>query len=367
MPITQLQIEHFRNLINQSVDLSSNTNLITGSNGAGKTAFLEAVYFLGRLRSFRTLKTTNLVQKEKNYFRLIAKTDKPNHHIGIERRLQKQAISAKKVLDMTLRVDRQNEKPSVLIKLLPIIAITNKSFQLIDAGPHYRRQFLDYGVFHTAPAFFKAYQHYQSALKHRNAGLKRHMDKTLIDSYTPILLENGNIIEQCRERYLQPFVTALNQHLQALHFPYELHTRYKSGWNKAYTLAEILAKYWHHDLRLKQTNYGPHRADLEFFIDDEKAQNWLSRGQQKTLVLAMHLAQIELIQRLCQYEKMRCSPMLIFDDIAAEFDSYRRNHIVEYLQQFDCQLFVSSTEAELFDGKIVKDASLIHLNSGRIT
>lgn len=357
MHIAQFQVENFRNLASQLVPLSPQINLITGANGAGKTALLEAIYFLGRQRSFRTSQLPTLIQQDKSYFRLIAKTANPTHQIGLERRQE-----ADKKLTFLLRIDRETQKsPARLAKIVPTIAITARSFQLIDAGPQYRRQFMDYATFHFNNDFFTQWQIYQKALKNRNAALKQQMPRTVIDSFSAALTPAGEAVHYARRACFSVFSPLLNKHLNALNFPYEVTIRYTAGWNTDHNLAESMTRHFDYDFRLRHTRYGPHRADIKLTINGSNADNCLSRGQQKTLILAMHLAQIDLIG---QYGT--ATPLLIFDDIAAELDLDKRNLVLDYLANLNCQMFFSATEPELFDTNIRQRASLITLNNGEI-
>ncbi len=356
MHITQLHIENFRNLANQVIPLSEKVNLITGANGAGKTSLLEAIYFLGRQRSFRTSKPKELIQQDKSYFRLIAKTLSPEHQIGVERRLDG------KNLGFQCRIDRQTQKsPATLLKIVPTIAITAQSFQLIDAGPAIRRSFIDYGSLHFNGDFLRNWQAYQKALKNRNAALKQKMTPSVINSFTPFLAEYGEKIHQCRTDYFAAFKPLLASHLTELNFPYEITIRYAPGWNTDDDLATSLTKHFDYDYRLSHTRFGPHRADMRFVVEGGNAENRLSRGQQKTLILALHLAQIDLIGYYGN-----ALPLLIFDDIAAELDAQKRNLILHYLMQLNCQMFFSTTEASFFDRNISQQTALIQLVNGEI-
>lgn len=357
MHITQIQVEQFRNLASQLIPLSPSINLVTGANGAGKTALLEAIYYLGRQRSFRTAKPKELIQQQQAYFRLIAKTESPTHQIGLERRLDNA-----RQLSFLLRIDRKTQQsPALLAKILPTIAITSRSFQLIDSGPQHRRQFMDYGAFHFNEAFLPQWQLYSKALKNRNAALKQKMSRQVIDSFTPMMAEAGEIVHEIRMAYFSAFKPLLTKQLDELNFPYEVTIRYAPGWQSNDTLEDTLQKHVDYDYRVSHTRYGPHRADIRFSIEGGNADNRLSRGQQKTLILAMHLAQIDVIGKYGQ-----AAPLLIFDDIAAELDAQRRNLVLDYLLKLNCQMFFSTTEPDLFDSIIRQRAALIPLKEGMI-
>lgn len=357
MHISRFQVENFRNLVNQNVPLSPKVNLVTGDNGAGKTSLLEAIYFLGRQRSFRTAKTKELIQQDNNYFRLLAQTSQPDHQIGLERKIDGNQLG------LQLRIDRQTQKsPAPLVRIVPTIAITAHSFQLIDAGPAPRRAFMDYGGFHFEPHFLGSWQVYQKALKNRNAALRQKMPPEVIDSFTPSLASAGEHIHSLRCRYFEVFNPLLKHHLQALEFPLQVTVRYTPGWNSDNSLADSLQQQLDNDYRLSHTRLGPHRADMRFGVYHGNAENRLSRGQQKTLILALHLAQIELIGTYGA-----AMPLLIIDDIAAELDAGKRNHVLDYLQQLDTQMFFSATEPDFFARRLHSQTALIHLQHGKIT
>lgn len=353
MHISQLRVENFRNLANQVVPLSDKVNLITGANGAGKTSMLEAIYYFGRQKSFRTSKIKELIQQGKPYFRIIGKTESPNHHIGIERRED---------LSTQMRLDRQPQKNAAHIsKIVPVIAVTAHSFQLIDAGPAFRRPFIDYGTFHYHQHFIQAWQRYHRALKNRNAALKQKMPTAAIQSFDAVLTEQGHQLHDMRKAYFAQLIPILSEQLQRLNFPYTITLSYLPGWNELYALDAYLTRHFANDLRMGHTRYGPHRADFTLTVDGIEVSQRLSRGQQKTLILALYLSQIALIS---QFGHTR--PLLIIDDIASEFDALRRNHLLEQLMGFDCQMFFSSTEADFFDASLRRHAFLMQMDNGHI-
>lgn len=350
MYLSHLRLENFRNLVTQDITLSSQLNLFTGQNGSGKTSLLEGIYFLGRGRSFRTNQYKHIIQYQQPFFRLIGKTQQPNHLIGLER-------GEKSIL----RLDRKTQKNGAEVAhILPIIAIASHSFALIDAGPQYRRQFIDYGAFHLEPNFFSSWLRYQKALKNRNQALRKQLDKSFIRSYNPIISAEGSDIHHIRLRYFEKLKPILSAHLQALNFPFEIKLRYTPGWNSDLPLADSLEKHFDYDYKLKHTRYGPHRADMGFYTDEANASEQLSRGQQKTLIIALYLAQIDLIR-----ENNSHQPILIIDDIAAELDSKRRKQVYTHLTTLDCQVCLSATDPSLFDFKN-QQTQILHLIEGKV-
>lgn len=351
MYLSHLRLENFRNLSTQDIALSNDINLITGANGSGKSSLLEGIYFLGRSRSFRTNQYKHIIQYQQPFFRLIGKTQQPNHLIGLER-------GEKSIL----RLDRKTQKNSAEVAhILPTIAITSHSFALIDSGPAHRRQFIDYGAFHLQPGFFQSWLRYQKALKNRNLALRKQLPKAVIRSYDPLIINHGIDIHAIRLAYFETLKPLLSKHLTALNFPFAITLRYSAGWNTDLHLSDSLDKHFDYDLKLKHTRYGPHRADIGFYTDEASAGEQLSRGQQKSLIIALYLAQIDLIR-----SKNSHSPILIIDDIAAELDVTRRQQIYEHLTTLDCQVCLSATDPALFDLDSTKTQTL-HVDNGVIT
>ncbi len=349
MYIKEISLENFRNLDNRSINFSENINLITGKNGSGKTSLLEAIYYLGRLKSFRTNKYKEIIKHNNSYLRVIAKIGNPELLIGIEKNLDS---------SFKLRINSQSGKPNLLIKTVPSIAITSDSFMLINSGPVNRRQFMDYGVFHFNNDFYKNIKYYQKALKNRNAGLKQKMAKNVIESFSPTLIKYGQEITRLRQSYFLQLSKLLDKYLQILNLEEEISIKHQIGWNLDNTLEQSLENNFLNDLRTGYTRQGPHRADIKFSTADGTADANLSRGQQKTLIIALYLAQIELISSYASYK-----PLLIIDDITSELDKKRRNHILKHLTSLNCQMFFSATEEKLFDKKIQNKVNIIKLKA----
>lgn len=138
MSLTSLEIHHFRNLHQVNFEPDAGLNIISGVNAAGKTSFLESLFYLSYGRSFRSSQTRDLIMYDQDYFRLIAKVNNGQNEsiIGVQKSTREQ----------TIRVDKQDiTKISDLAALFPVIALHPDSHQLISAGPEYRRQYIDWG------------------------------------------------------------------------------------------------------------------------------------------------------------------------------------------------------------------------------
>ncbi|SUO95833.1 DNA replication/repair protein RecF [Suttonella ornithocola] len=333
MHIQQLTIENFRNLATQTLNFHPQQNYISGCNGSGKTALLEALYSLGRGKSFRETQTRHIIAHQKDFYRLIAKIidDKAEHLLGIERQTR----------DYRIRLDGENLSGlSALADLLPIQMLNSDHFALIDQGPEHRRRFTDYGLFYQDSRFLPAWQRYQYALKNRNAALRDNWPDEHIRPWHHQLSQTAQLIDQLRQIYLNDLEARLNYYHAELGGLETLNIRYHRGWAQDKTLEELLIQHLPRDRQLKHTRDGIHRAEWRIYAQEQDIAHYFSRGQQKTLLCALILAQNQVIQ-----ESSGKQPIILIDDITAELDPKRRELLLQFLTDSGAQLFITSIEA----------------------
>jgi len=356
MPLIHLACEGFRNLSAQTLNFSTDYNLITGANGSGKTSLLEAIYFLGRLRSFRTHQLDNLIQTSADHFQLTGKILTPQARpvpVGVRRTRKHQEI----------RLDGQPLKNlASLVSKLPIQLIEPDSHRLLDGGPARRRQFLDWGVFHVEQAFYPVWQQYARALKQRNAILKTAQPVEQIQLWDKPLSEAGARITELRTLYLGQLNTYIGENLTQLIDLDEIAIRYKPGWPNDRGLEEALSSSLEQDRRQGFTRYGPHRADLQILVAGQPAEEHLSRGQQKQLITALLLAQAQHYQQLTG---QHC--LFLVDDLPSELDEAHRTRLLDCLRQQPSQLFVTSTSAQLIPHIEWQDPKVFHVEHGKVS
>ena len=166
MYLETIQVSNVRAISHASLNLSPYLNLITGTNGSGKTSFLEAIYLLGVGRSFRSNQIKTIISNNSEELTVYGKLASPNKNtLGISR---------DKKGNYKVRIDHTDQKKlSSLAHYLPVLVITPDSYKLLTSGPQHRRQFLDLSVFHVEHAFANSWKRYNRILKQRNAQLKR--------------------------------------------------------------------------------------------------------------------------------------------------------------------------------------------------
>src|SRR3982750_3186606 len=202
MPLAELRVENLRCIASAALEFSPQLNLIAGENGAGKTSVLEAIFLLGRGRSFRTRNNERLIRHGQPTLTVFGRTDEtPPHSAGVE--VSREGTRA--------RIDATNaESLLALSGFLPVQSIDPEIHKLIDQGPERRRRWLDWLVFHVEPSFGMHWTRYQRALKQRNAALRS--GDPGFAAWDALLVEHGETLTAQRRQVLSrlhPYFTAL--------------------------------------------------------------------------------------------------------------------------------------------------------------
>lgn len=350
MSLARLKVDGVRCLGGVDIELESERNYVFGPNGAGKTSLLESIHLLGRGRSFRTRQTARLVQRGREGLTVHGSVR------GVERTVPVGVGFADHKL--TARVDGHDEGTAGLARALPVYVIDPQLHQLVEAGPSERRRYLDWGVFHVEHSYLSLWRQYRRLLGQRNAALKRGAAGEQLAAWTEPLVELGERITAMRERYvagLTPDVAAMGARLLGR----DVQVSYFRGWREGVDLAEALAEARERERERGTTPVGPHRADLVIRIDGERARDEVSRGQQKLIVGALVLAQVD---RLGGTEAHRS--VLLVDDPAAELDGGSLGRLMEEVYARPVQLVVTALSAEALGG--AADFPRFHVEQGRV-
>lgn len=361
MPLLSLRITDFRNLT--AVDFApvlSGLNIICGNNGCGKTSLLEAIYYLGLGRSFRSAAAGRLIRHHSEKFSVFSQlVSDSNRHIpvGVEREQSGSArwrMAEKNISSMT-----------ELAALLPIRLINSQSHNLFELGPVFRRKYLDWGLFYQNEGFLLCWRQFERVLKQRNAVLRDKKPKKELAGWTEELVKYGLELDTLRRDYLQsltPLVVELTQELLVL--PHlELH--YQPGWNQEKDYSSVLSQSYPQELSCGHTLYGPHRADLDIRVDGIPVKHFLSRGQQKLLICAMILAQGMLLTK-------HANKGLIYlvDDLPAELDLQSKQKLISLLSRQPTQIFITAIESEAICGfindKLEVPMKVFHVEHGSV-
>lgn len=385
MFISKLEIDGFRNLKNLSWAPSSGLNFISGENGQGKTSILEAIGFASNLKSFRSVKTADLLgyglQSAAVGLELSIPSDLstdlstfPRHHLAVSLLASSEGRVGKKLFF--------NQKPVHQVSQFLMrrfgdweiafhcVSFDPVSHELVHGDPEVRREALDRMSWAFDRSRLEVTKNFSALLSQRNALLKQaqegHWDSSLFESFTERWVQSSALIMQSRLRVLKDLIPIFRERAKDVApSQRDLSFGYVSSWVSQKT-AENIREFLHEkpgletsisleiferDLRsslqlreaversVGHTILGPQRDDWQICLDGKPIRNCGSQGEIRTSLLALKLAEIEIFRRYTGHQ-----PVFLLDDFSSELDRKRRDYLMEYLKGAGLQVFVTTTE-----------------------
>jgi len=226
-----------------------------------------------------------------------------------------------------------------------------------------------------SPIYLHDLLQFQKIMKQRNHILKQHQGKSMLndvmfDVYTEQYIESAVKVIQKRFHFMQllqqwaePIHFGISRGLEKLRITYNSSTGIQPEWSTNEMknhLEKKIAESQSRELYRGVSLIGPHRDDLQFFVNDYDVQTYGSQGQQRTTALSLKLAEIELIK-----QEVGESPVLLLDDVLSELDDYRQSHLLNTIQG-DVQTFVTTTSVEGIAHETIQQAELFHVEQGTI-
>ena len=335
MSLTSLRLRDFRCFPTLNCALGGGNTLFTGDNAQGKTSILEAVCVLLRLQSPRTSAGKELVRFGASGF-------------GIAGTLQEQELTYTVTgADKKLLIDGKPARRTAdyLAASGLVVWMGNGDLELVSGTGEPRRRYLDFLGSQLFPDYRAALKSYEKALRQRNFLLKRDASPPWqeIDAYTAVLVPHGQQLLQLRAALLEtlaPHAAAAHAAIRAADpgsaTPESLTLTWQPG-GDAQNLAVQLHDRRAEEARRRFTVSGPHRDDFSAALDGLPAGTFASEGQQRTIALALKLAQATLLR-----EARQQPPILLLDDIFGELDPHRRNALLAALPA-DSQKLITTT------------------------
>jgi DNA replication and repair protein RecF len=352
MTLQHLRVDGLRCLSGQSLDLDERCNYLWGPNGSGKTSCLEAIYLLGRGRSFRTRQTARLVQRGRESLTVFGITHGAD---GQSRRLGVSFAEGR------LESHLDGEPPAgqvEMLRTLPVHVIDPRLHQLVEAGPSERRRYVDSGVFHVEQGFLADWRQYRKVLGQRNAALKARVPDRELEVWTEPLVAAAMRVHEARAAYVAELAATAAGLGRAL-LGIDIRIEYRPGWRRGSSLAESLEDSRGRDRASGFTQAGPHRADLQLDFESGGVRETASRGQQKLVAAALVLAQV----RLFEGRTGRRSTLLL-DDASAELDTSAQARLGEALDGLKSQQILTGLSLESLQPK--PGFPVFHVEQGRI-
>jgi DNA replication and repair protein RecF len=352
LALESVKVERFRCLDQVEFCPDASLNLIFGANGAGKTSVLEALFYLGRGRSFRSSQVSSLIQTDADSFTVFGKVrdDGKQYRLGVQ--------VGRGSSDIHIN-GQAGGNTADLVEAFPVQIIDPEVHILVQGGPKGRRQFLDWGVFHVKHDFLAAWRRYRRGLQQRNMALRQGLERATIDIWSTELVEAGLKVDNLRRGYLEGFEVVFSRISEQLLGTPAI-CRYLPGWSLEETLSGALDQSWERDRKHGLTHVGPHRAELALEVEGRVARHRLSRGQQKLLGTALVLAQCEFVA-----SSLQRTVALLVDEPAAELDSEHLEQLIDVLVKPGVQLFLTALEADALPLK--PQPTVFHVKHGKLS
>ncbi len=356
MKIDLLRVKNLRNLEDVEIYPGPRFNFFFGRNGAGKTSIMEAIYLLGRGRTYRGVSAGPVISEGRDAVEVFARAVREEgeaRSIGVWKNKKETRIK----LDGAY-VNRLSE----LARRVPLQMIATQSHDLFLKGPGVRRRFLDWGLFHVEHNYQAWFSRYKRILEQRNALLKQGGGDTHI--WDEQLKENGQRVHEIREQYIGELIPVFKGLVNSFFHREDLTVEYYPGWRVQDDYLRTLRASLSADLKKGFTGVGIHKADLRVKIGKEGAESIVSRGQQKILVSSLLVAQAILLK-----QKTGDTPVILFDDVSAELDKENLRRLLNLLFEQEFQVYLNSTE-NILEGtlpEIFSDSRMFHVEHGRVT
>jgi len=355
MKIKSLQLTNWRNHKKYSFEFSDITILV-GPNASGKTNFLEAIYYLACGRSFRT-KDDNLTYWDARFSRILGNIEKHDQEEALLVVLEKQTRTIK-----TVKIKEQKVPSSRLLGHLNCVLFSPEEIEMLYTLPEARRRYLNLIISQSDIVYAHNLVHFRRTLEQRNALLKRIFMGTAQESELEVwdgkLAEYASYITEKRAEYLLNINKTISDHYQKLSGKSQiLEVFYKpsvppvEGWAGILTrLTERRAN----DILARVTSIGPHRDDIAFTMDGRNVIEFASRGEFRTVILALKLAEVDFLSRITGE-----TPVLLLDDVFSELDESRRDLLSQVLS--NQQTIVTTTDLDHVSKNIIDKAKVVEM------
>ncbi len=370
MYLKSLHLRQFRNYQDQAIAFTAPKTILVGENAQGKSNLLEAVELLTTLRSHRTSRDRDLVQEDQAAGQITAVLERDSGSLDLGIILRS---NGRRTLSVNSEAVRRHLD---FLGHLNAVQFSSLDLDLVRGGPGERRNWLDGVLVQLEPIYAHLWQQYQHTLRQRNAFLKQVLGRSLtpvdqdqLQLWNQQLATAGVRVTRRRERLLLRLAPLAQHWHQAISGRTELlEVRYAPSVNPSPDQPEAIYQTFLEKLHQRAiaeqhqgtTLVGPHRDEVELLINHTPARQYGSQGQQRTLVLALKLAELKLIE-----EVVGEPPLLLLDDVLAELDLNRQNQLLETIQD-RFQTLITTPHLGAFDAQWLQAAQILTVAAGQI-
>ncbi len=377
MFLKRLKLNSYRNYETLDFEFSKNKTLFVGKNAQGKTNLLEAVYYLSCLTSNRIKKDKELIKFDSEFCNIGGEVLKTGTDIKLD-------IIINPPKNKILKVNGiKKNKSRDFVRVLSTVSFSNSDLLLLRGEPSDRRKWLDNAICQVYPAYLDKINKYNKIRLQKANFLSEFQGRfvfsagnggtgtsnyDMLDVYNMQLANSSANIMYLRMKFLSELKKIAKEKHLSISKDEELNIEYENtlsvGFLPVSELSTIcydkLNEIKDEEIKKGQCLVGPHRDDISFFINGLDSKRYASQGQQRTIVLALKLSELDIIQ-----EKINEMPVLLLDDVLAELDNLRQNYLLDTIKD-GVQTIITSVDTLAFDDKFLKDVEIVHIENGKI-
>ena len=366
MKLRDIKLTNYRNCKNLELEFNSDKILIIGKNAQGKTNILESIYYLSCLKTPRTSNNIELINFDADKTEINCNLIKSNTDIELDflySREKKRELALNKV----------KTTPKNFKSVLKTVLFSTADLLLLRGDPSDRRDWLDRAISQVYPAYDERLSKYDKIRIQKNNLLKEYLktgylNNTLLDVYNEQLVITGSNIIYLRIKFLKEIEKHASEKHSLISNSEKLTINYDCSFLNNETDLETISKAFKNsleekreeELRRGQSCTGPHRDDVIFYINNNEATKFASQGQQRTIVLALKLSELEIITLKTGEE-----PVLLLDDVLAELDDIRQNYLLKSIGK-NIQTIITSVDTVLFEDDFLKDVQIYTIENGNV-
>ncbi len=337
MKLSSLSLINFRNHLDADFLFSEDVTVFTGANGTGKTNVLDAIHYLAFCKGFLNSVDSQNIHENEGFFLVEGKfsMEDKNHAFSCGLKRSQNKIFKKN--------GKEYERLSEHIGHVPLVLIAPTDIHLISGGSEERRKFLDSVIAQFNRTYLEELIRYNKVLRNRNILLRNgNPDLGIIEVFNMQLCEHARIIFEERRQFTEELSRLLAFYYEHLSGGKELASiKYRSGLQSK-SLEDLLHQSFERDKVMQYTTEGLHKDDLELCIADRPLKRFASQGQQKSMLIALKLAQFDIIKN-----KKETAPLLLLDDIFEKLDQNRITALLELISKRHFgQIFITDTHPQ---------------------
>lgn len=354
MIIKSLKIVNFRRFIGKQVVFKKGLNVIVGSNAIGKTTVLEAIYYLGITKSFKTSDESALINNNSEEFAIFANVERD----GLVNDIKIKRMKNAKIVFLN---NNPYKKVSEYLGTVLVVCFSNNDCVKLNGSSKDRRSLFEPLICQISNFYVNECNNYRKILNSRNALLKRlnfekkESNTKLLEVMNSQLVKSGNKIINVRQKIVRKLNDEINEIYNEISGCNEkIELEYCSNTTEEKFLNQLRLNY-EEELKRGHTEVGPHRDDYKFKINGLDAVSTGSQGQQKSIMISLKIAFSKMIQSVKNE-----TPTLLLDDVLGELDENRQNNLLDYIRNYQQVILSTSTLADVKKENL-ENANIIEL------